>query len=452
MTETNDGSAPREASEPQFRVAVVGAGPAGFYATDALLKLGAPKVSVDLFERLAMPYGLVRYGVAPDHQKIKSVTRAFDRTMEHPRFRLFANVSLGHDLGIDELRSRYDAVVLAMGCETDRKLGIPGEDLIGCYPATRFVAWYNGHPDFRDYGVKLDAQRAIVIGAGDVSMDITRMLVQRPEDLRATDIAPYALAVFAESRIKKVTIVARRGPAQTPFALKELKDIVDLPNVCMIVDAAPVEAALADSSITDSTIRRKLEFLHEIAKSQPAAQTGPDQRSVELLFLRSPTRIDGDERAKTVQLEKNALSATGNGLAARGTGQFETIEAGLVFPAVGYRGVPMPDVSFEETRGVIPNLGGRVTTADGTIVPRLYTAGWIKRGPSGVIGTNKADANETVKALIEDLTATPTAPSNAQIDIAHLLRDRGVRVITLADWQRIDVLETQRGAPRQGAR
>lgn len=425
-----------------YRAAVVGAGPAGFYAAESLLKATAPSFTVDLIERLPMPYGLVRYGVAPDHQKIKSVTKAFDKVGSNPHCRFLGNVRLGRDVSATELLASYDVVILCMGCETDRKLGIAGEELRGCYPATKFVAWYNGHPDFRDFSVSLEGTHAIVVGAGDVSMDITRMLCRTPAELQETDIAPYAAKVFEQSKLKRVSIVIRRGPEHTPFALKELHDIVELGNVTVKVDGSAVAAALADESNTDTMVRRKLEYLAQLAQRQD-----PDrERVVELLFHRSPIEIRGQNgRITQVKLAKNAVVKDAQGVArAATTSDSEWLDAELVFPAVGYRAEPTAGLAFDDKRGIVPNQDGRVLDSAGQRVPRLYSAGWLKRGPSGVIGTNKLDANETVNVVLEDLRAGSPAPV-AGSGLDALLKQRGVRVVSFADWQRLDSTERTRG-------
>jgi len=431
-----------DAAASPYRAAVVGAGPAGFYAAESLLKASNPSFTVDLLERLPMPYGLVRYGVAPDHQKIKSVTKAFDKIAGNARFRFLGNVRIGHDVTVAELLGGYDVVVLCMGCGTDRKLNIPGEELTGCYPATKFVAWYNGHPDFTDFSVSLRGTHAVVVGAGDVSMDITRMLCRRPEELRATDIAPYAAATFDQSRIRKVSIVIRRGPEHTPFALKELHDIVELGNVTVRVDAAVVNRALEECTDSGGTVRRKLEYLVALGKLQEPEK----ERVVEMLFYRSPVEIRGQHGHVTqVKLAKNAVVKDAQGQArAESTEDSEWLDAELVFPAVGYRAEPTPGAAFDESRGIIPNTNGRVLDESGLIVPRLYSAGWLKRGPSGVIGTNKLDANDTVALVLEDLRASSPIPvANPGVDA--LLEQRQVRVISYADWQRLDTAERAHG-------
>jgi ferredoxin--NADP+ reductase len=430
-----------------LRVAVIGSGPAGFYTVDALVKHKQVVAEVDLFERLSAPYGLVRYGVAPDHQKIKSVTVAYDKLGENPRVRFLGNVNVGHGaVSIDDLRAHYDQIVLAVGCETDRRLGIPGEDFAGSHAATSFVAWYNGHPDFREHAVDLETERAAIVGVGDVAMDLSRLLMKSVSELATTDMPPYALEAFGKSRVKEVVVLARRGPAQAAFAAKELEDIVDLPGVDVIVDADHVRADIESGAAEDGLSKRKLDYLATVA-GRPA--TAGSKRVI-LRFLASPVEILGEGgRVTGIIVEENALVTDEHGrIAARGTGRTQTIPVGLVFRSVGYRGVPIPGVPFDAAAGIVPNVEGRVLK-DGEPWPDVYVSGWIKRGPSGVIGTNKSDAAATVQRMVEDIAGRsepePTVKSS-RTAIDALLKDRGVRVVTWADWKRLDALERARGA------
>jgi ferredoxin--NADP+ reductase len=429
--------------ERSLRVAVVGAGPAGFYTTEALVKQKQIAVEVDLFERLPAPYGLVRYGVAPDHQKIKSVSAAYDKLLAHPRVRLLANVDVGTDVTVGELTEHYDQVVFAVGCATDRHLGIAGEDLDGVHAATSFVAWYNGHPDFRDYRVNLDARRAAIVGVGDVSMDIARMLVRSPAELAATDIAGHAERVFRESRVEEVLVFGRRGPAQAAFATKELEDIVELPNVHVGVNPDEVRRDYESGEEFDGLQRRKLDYLAGLASRGPSSTA----KRIELRFFASPVEILGEGgRVTALRIEHNEVVKDQQGkFVARGTGAVETIPVGLVFRSVGYRGVPIPGVPFDERRAIVPNRGGRVLRGD-EVWPNVYVAGWIKRGPSGVIGTNKSDAAETVQRMLEDLGPGDPAPNAGRPRLDGLLEQRGVRVLDFAAWKRLDELERKRGA------
>ena len=437
-------SLPLGTEQRPLRVAVIGAGPAGFYTAEALLKHKQLTAAVDLFDRLPAPYGLVRYGVAPDHQKIKSVTAAYDKLFDNPRMRFFGNVNVGHGVSVEEMLGLYDQVVFAVGCETDRRLGIAGEDLAGSHAATSFVAWYNGHPDFTDYAVDLDAERAVIVGVGDVAMDLTRMLLRDVNDLAKTDIDGHALDVFRKNKVREVVLLARRGPAQAAFAAKELEDIVELPGMEVVIDHAHVRDDLESGEEHDGLTRRKLEYLSTLA----TRSKGGGSRRMVFRFLTSPVEIVGDgNRVTGVRIEHNELAKDHSGRSsARGTGKFETLDAGLVFRSVGYRGVAIPGLPFDEKQGIVPNTDGRVLR-NGEVLPRLYVSGWIKRGPSGVIGTNKSDAAATVQRMAEDTARLATTPAAAGA-VEELLRTRGIRAISWADWRRIDAVERERGAAR----
>jgi ferredoxin/flavodoxin---NADP+ reductase len=439
-------STPRVGSEVRpLRVAVVGAGPAGFYAAEALTKQSLLRVRVDLFERLPVPYGLVRYGVAPDHQKIKSVTRAYDKVAAKPEVRYFGNVRVcSEDLTLEELLAHYDQVVFAVGCETDRRLGIPGEDLPGSHAATRFVAWYNGHPDFVGYEAAFDHERAAVIGVGDVALDLARLMVTDPDVLAKTDIADSALERFRGSRIREVLVIARRGPAQAAFATKELEELVDVPGIDVLIDPADVTRSMQHAESLSGLDRRKLEYLETVSKRPRKGAA----RTVRFLFFQSPVAIIGDDDGvRALEVEHNELLRAADGsFKVAPTGRRAVHSVGLVLRSVGYRGTALAGVPFDERAGIIPNAEGRIRGETG-IVPRLYCAGWIKRGPSGVIGTNKADAAETVAHMLEDAESAgfSGADSNAA-DIEALLARRGVRVVTFADWQRLSALEVEAGS------
>ncbi len=438
-------------AERALRVAIFGAGPAGYYAADHLLRQDGLVVEVDMFDRLPTPYGLVRAGVAPDHQKIKSVTAAFDKVAAHPRFRFYGCVELGKELSIEDLRRHYHQILYTTGAQTDRRMGIPGEDLRGSHPATEFVAWYNGHPDYRDLTFDLSQERAAIVGVGNVAVDVARILSRTPGELATTDIADHALEALRKSRIREVYLLGRRGPAQAAFTNPEVKELGELEGADVIVRADEVEldelsrAALERSG--DRAERKKVEILQDYARRQPA---GKPKRLV-LRFLVSPIEILGDDTGNVVGLTlvRNQLVATETGsLQAKPTGEVETLPVGLVFRSVGYRGVPLPGVPFNEAWGVILNEKGRVLDPD-TKQPRVgeYTAGWIKRGPTGVIGTNKPDAAETVAAMLEDAAAgraiDPPEPEAAVID--RLVRSRQPRCVSYADWKRLDALEVERG-------
>lgn len=410
-----------------LRVAVVGSGPAGFYAAGALLAADVP-IEVDMYERLPTPWGLVRLGVAPDHPKLKTVSRAFERIAERPGFRFLGNVEVGRDVTQADLARLYDAVVYAVGAQTDRRLGIPGEDLPGSWPATEFVAWYNGHPDFQHLEFDLGVERAVVIGVGNVALDVARMLALTPEELGPTDTTDAAIAAICGAGIREIVVVGRRGPAQAAFTTPELAELGELAGADVIVDPADLEGA----EPTDTNSQRNLEVLREFAAREPA---GKPKRIV-LKFFRSPIAIHGVDRVESVELVKNVLDADSRAVP---TDEYETLACGLVFRSVGYRGVQLPDVPFDERSGTIPNEGGRVA-------PGLYCAGWIKRGPTGVIGTNKKDATETVERLLEDLRDAPRNGVTAD-DVDTFLEERGVRRVVYAGWLSIDEVERGAGEP-----
>jgi ferredoxin--NADP+ reductase len=416
------------------RVAVVGSGPAGFYAAGALLAADPP-VEVDMFERLPTPWGLVRLGVAPDHPKIKSVSKAFERIAERPGFRFLGNVEIGRDLGPEDLQELYDAVVYAVGAQTDRRMGIPGEDLPGSWPATEFVAWYNGHPEHQELEFDLSIERVVVIGAGNVAVDVARMLALTPEELAPTDTTNAAIAAMAGSAIKEIVLLARRGPVQAAFTTPELIELGELAGCDVVVDPADLELDAASESALDgdTNATRNLEVLRAFA----ARPLHGHPRKLFLRFLLSPVALAGDARVEAVEVVRNRLEPDGRGgLRAVPTEEQETIPCGLVFRSVGYRGVPLPGLPFHDGRGVIPNEGGRVA-------PGVYVAGWIKRGPSGVIGTNKKDASETVELLLDDLHGAPAKGRTAD-DVDGLLLERGAAPVLYHGWTAID--EVERGA------
>ncbi len=432
-----------------LRVAIIGSGPAAFYAADHLFKQTQLAIEVDMFDRLPTPFGLVRGGVAPDHYKIKSVTAIYDKIAANPRFRFFGNVEFGKHVLLSDLLGLYHQVLFANGAQSDRKMGIPGEDLKGSFAATQFVAWYNGHPDYRHLQFDLSQETAAVIGVGNVAIDVARILCRTPEELRATDIAPHALEALTASKIKTVYLLGRRGPAQAAFTnpeVKELGEMVDADPVCLPEETQldPLsQAAIAN----DRTVQKKVEILQSYA-ARPLTGKANQLR---LRFLVSPTELIGDEtgHVKQMKLVKNILVAgDGGDIKAKATDQFEVIDVGLVFRSVGYRGVPLPDVPFNEKTATILNEKGRVLDPAGkTPLPGLYASGWIKRGPSGVIGTNKPDSVETVNLMLEDLQAGQTAqPAAPTADAAlALIQARQPRFVSYGDWKTLDALELANG-------
>lgn len=429
------------------RIAIIGAGPSGFYAAGALLQQKDYHLSIDIFDRLPTPYGLVRYGVAPDHQKIKSVTKIYERTASDDRIRYFGNVDLGTDISYEEIKAHYDQIVYAVGALSDRQLEIPGEDLPGSFSATEFVAWYNGHPDFVDYEVDLSVESVAVIGVGNVAMDVTRILAKSVAELEKTDIADHALEKLRNSNVKNIHILARRGPVQVKFTNPEIKELGELELADVIVKHEDLELDPASQAelATDRTTQRNLETLREFAER---GATGKPRR-IYFHFLRSPVEIIGDDRVSGLRMEKNILVAKEGGyLASEGTGDIETLPIGLIFRSIGYRSVPIPGVPFYEPWGLIPNEKGRVTTTHkGDIVPGEYVVGWAKRGPTGIIGTNKPDAVETVNLMLEDVPQlTPVQADKARPQtIVDLLQARGIEYVSFADWQILDKIEVEQG-------
>ena len=434
--------------ERPLRVAIVGAGPSGFYAAGALLKPTDLSVTVDMFERLPAPHGLVRYGVAPDHQNIKSVSKVYDRTADSENFRFFGNVEYGRDINYDDLRAHYDAVIYAVGAQSDRRLNIPGEDLPNSMSATEFVAWYNGHPDYVDLAPDLSCEAALVVGVGNVAMDVARILAKSAAELKTSDIADHALAALEQSNIKRVYVVARRGPAQSKFTNVEIREFGHLDVADVIVDKAELrlDAASSASVQDDTSAQKNMDYLN--AYSEMGSTGKPHQ--VFFRFLLSPVEIIGDDgKIVAVKLEKNRLRPTNTGyINSEGTGEFETIECGMVLRSVGYKGLPLPGVPYNERRGTIPNDVGRIVDP-ATEKPLYgeYVVGWAKRGPTGVIGTNKPDSIETVNSLLDDLRSGKITPAtNADPDaVTALLAQRNVRYVSIAEWRVLRDMEVAKG-------
>jgi ferredoxin/flavodoxin---NADP+ reductase len=435
--------------ENPLRVAIVGSGPAGFYAAGHLLKAKDVEVEVDVFDRLPTPWGLVRAGVAPDHPNIKAVSRVYEKTAALPGFRFFGNVELGTDLSHDELTDRYHAVIYAVGAQTDRRMGIPGEDLPGSWAATEFVAWYNGHPDYREIEFDLSAERAVVVGNGNVAMDVTRMLTTDPEELAKTDCADHALEVLRESQVKEVVVLGRRGPAQAAFTNPELLELAELTDADVFVDAGDCELdSLSAESIAGEghlTARKNVEILTDYSQREPVGK----ERRIVLRFVVSPVEILGEDRVEGVRIVRNELHQENGTLRPRATDVTEEIECGLVFRSIGYRGVPLADLPFDEGRGTIPNDGGRIVHPESGPVTGEYVVGWIKRGPTGIIGTNKKDAQETVDSVLADAAAgSLLEPSHPERDeIESLLSERKPDHVTYAGWEAIDRAEKDAGEP-----
>jgi ferredoxin/flavodoxin---NADP+ reductase len=429
------------------RIAIVGAGPAGAFTASQLIRHGNG-VDIDLIERLPTPWGLLRAGVAPDHGEIKLLDEMFERTVFGQGCRFFGNVAVGTDVTHADLMRRYHAVVYAVGAQTDRSLGIPGEDLPGSLPATAFVGWYNGHPDYRDLRPDLSARTAVIIGNGNVAADVARLLTRNPDELARTDVADHALAALRESQVKRVIVLGRRGPAQAAFTNAELRELGRMQGVAVAVDSAEVELDpvsaqwLAEEGTF--TARRNVERLREYA----AAPRDPEaSRTIELRFLRSPVAIRGTDRVEAIEVVTNAIARDDAGvLRARPVSDAtETIECGLVLRSVGYQAVPLPDVPFDDRAYVLPNDRGRVLDLDtGEQVRGVYAVGWIKRGPTGILGTNKRDAEETVGSLVADLRAGALNQPPESGGVEELLAGRE-DVVTVDGWRTIDREELAAG-------
>lgn len=442
-----------------LRVAIFGSGPAGFYAAGELLKQKDVTVCVDMFDRLPTPYGLVRGGVAPDHQKIKAVIRQYEKIAGRPGFRFFGNVTFGEDVLLDEVLGHYHQVLFSTGAESDRRLGIPGEDLPGSDPATIFVGWYNGHPDYRDLQYDLSrVERVAVIGNGNVAMDVTRILARSIEELSTTDIADYALETLKKSAVKEIYLLGRRGPAQAAFTNPEIRELTEMQVADLVVRPADLELDEVNAEFLAQAEDRVHQGNMDILTAQIPKSEGTKPKKVRARFFVSPVEIYGQDAVTGLKLERNRLLKDDGGtLRARGTGEYEELpDVQMVFRSIGYKGHPLKGVPFDERAGIIPNTDGRVIDPDTQApVARLYVAGWIKRGPSGVVGTNKPDAIETVSLMLEDLRngGVPDGVQTAPEAAPALLDRKGVRFVSFADWQYLDRIEVEagheRGKPRE---
>src|SRR6201990_264946 len=403
-----------------YHVAIVGSGPSGFFAAASLLKAADASdeidVNVDMLEMLPTPWGLVRSGVAPDHPKIKSISKQFENIADDPRFRFFGNVVVGEHIEADELAEHYDAVIYAVGAQSDRALNIPGEDLPGSVAAVDFVGWYNAHPNFEQISPDLSGRRAIVIGNGNVALDVARILVTDPGELAQTDIADHALESLRPCGVEEVVIVGRRGPLQTAFTTLELRELADLEGVDVIVDPADLEGITEeDATAVGKVCKQNIKVLRDYAGRERRS----GHRRMVFRFLTSPIEIKGDDKVEQIVLGRNELVTDQSGrVAAKDPGEREVIPVQLVVRSVGYRGVPTPGLPFDDKSATIPHSHGRVEGRRNE-----YVVGWIKRGPSGVIGTNKKDSQETVDTLIADLTEAK--------ELADFPDDHGDR---LAEW------------------
>ena len=433
-----------------WKIAVIGSGPAGFYAAGELFRQQSWEIKVDMFERLPTPFGLVRGGVAPDHQKIKSVQKIYSRIAENENFRFFGNVEFGRDIFQADLLEHYDAVIYSVGSPADRELGIPGEDLSGSHSATEFVAWYNGHPDFCDYKFDLSAKNAFVIGIGNVALDVARILAKTPEELAETDIADYALDALRASQLEDIWLVGRRGPVQAAFSPAELREFMELAEADVVVEQNVLELDAESQQILETDASNDTKKNIEILKQISLRDVSAKKRRVHFLFLSSPVEISGNDKVEKISLVRNQLVKREDGsLAAQPTEEINESATELVFRSIGYHGQPLPDLPFDQKSGTIPNECGQVKDPENgnKLRNREYVAGWIKRGPSGVIGTNKQDAVETVHRMLETfLNEKMEAGKNCtNPDIVALLENRNVKYVSFADWKLIDAHETEAG-------
>jgi len=425
------------------RAAIVGSGPSGFYAAEALLE-SEQTVLVDMFERLPAPFGLVRSGVAPDHPNLKKPIRGYQRIAESRRFRFLGNVTVGRDITVEELKRCYHVIIFACGAETDRKLGIPGEHLAGSHAATEFVGWYNGHPDYRDLVFDLSHETAVVIGQGNVAVDVCRILCKTTDELRHTDIAGHALAVLAQSKIRDVYMIGRRGPVQAKFAHQELKALGKLADCDALVAPHDLELNPASREELADKRNRASGKSYEVLQGFAARQAPTRHRRLHIQFLKSPKELKGEGKLERVMLARNRLEGEPLQQVARETGEVEELACGVLFRSVGYCGVAIQGVPFDDDRGVIPNQDGRIVDGQ-NVVAGLYVTGWIKRGPTGLIGTNRADSAATVMSLLADLPKLPAGPKTGADGLTATLQHRAVRVVNYADWQVIDAAEVRRG-------
>jgi len=444
-----------------LNIAVVGSGPAGLYTAEALAKqapaLGV-SVQVDVLDRLPTPYGLVRYGVAPDHKSIKSIAEYLRKVLESPDVRFVGGVHLGDDISRDDLLGVYDAVVYATGAMRDRRLDIPGEDLPGSFAATDFVNWYCGHPDVEMSAFTLNSESVAVIGVGNVAVDVARILARDPASLAETDVPHPVLEILHASKVREVHMIGRRGPAHAKFTTKELRELGDLPGVDVVVSAHEADLNMFDLAGEGATLAesdRRVRGNMVAISNWASGKTAGTGRRLTVRFWLRPTEVLGEDKVSGLTLERTRLDASG---ALTGTGEFETLDAQMVLRSVGYQSVPLPGVPFDARACVVPNVAGRVIdTATGTPLPGEYVAGWLKRGPTGVIGTNKSDAAETVRSLLEDLAGADTAAvpragllryregavASGESPLAPLLAERGITPVSYQEWLRIETAEAE---------
>ena len=420
-----------------LRVAIVGAGPSGFYVADSLFR-SKLSVVIDTFDKLPTPYGLLRGGVAPDHQQMKTVGKYYEKVALTPGFSFFGNVTIGKDVSVDELKQHYDVIVFTCGAQTDKKMGISGEDKQGSYTATEFVGWYNGNPDYQDLNVDLSKEKIAIVGQGNVAIDVARILAKTRQELASSDITEHALSLLDKSHVKEIHLIGRRGPVQAAFTELEIKELGELEDCDVVID--PQDLILNEASQIElddpanNKARKNMLVLQEFAKRSVTNKA----KKIVLHFFKSPLEVLGDTSVKGLRLGRNHLEGSPNQQKAVLTDQHAELQCDLIFRSVGYRGVRIEGVPFDDAKGIFPNQEGRMGNA-------MYCSGWIKRGPSGVLGSNKPDGAQTVQSILQDLeslTPCPFRDSKAVLDILTL---RNVRVVTFEDWKKIDTEELNRG-------
>ena len=433
-----------------MRIAIIGSGPAGFYAAEALLRRTDTIVHVDMFDRLPTPFGLVRGGVAPDHQSIKAVTRVYEKTAARPTFRFMGNVCLGSDVAVEELHRHYHQIVYAIGNEGDRRLGIPCEGIAGCTPATVFIGWDNGHPDYRDAKIDLSVSRVAVVGNGNVAIDAARILLRTPAELEKTDVAAHALEALRHSQVREVFILGRRGPEQASFTPPELKEFGEMDDVAPIVALEELAGCAIPETAGSSQQEKNLKILQSFATRQAGEKT----KKLYLRFLVSPTEIiaGADGRVAGLVLEKNRLETQPDGsVNARGTGETEILKVGMVLPAIGFAAKRIDGVPYDEKNRVIANEDGRVVDpASRNVIANEYVVGWARTGPQGLIGSHKGASAHVVEHMIADGAGLEARELPEREAIDDLLHQRGVQIVSFSDWKRLDDVEVARGE-RRGA-
>ena len=436
-----------------MRVAIIGSGPAGFYAAEALLRRTDTVVHVDMFDRLPTPFGLVRGGVAPDHQSIKAVTRVYEKTAARPTFRFLGNVCLGRDVTVDELRQHYHQIVYAVGNEADRRLGIPGEGMPRCTPAAVFIGWYNGHPDYRHAKIDLSVSRVAVVGNGNVAIDAARILLRTPAELEKTDIAVHALEALRNSQVREVFILGRRGPAQASYTPPELKELGEMEDVDLVVAPGELAGCVVSEAEGGSQQKKNLKILQSFAARQPDAKV----KKLHLRFLVSPTEVIANAAGNVagIALEKNRLEIQPDGSAiARGTGEIEVLDVGMVLSAIGFSAERIADVPFDEKLRVIANEDGRVVDpVSRSVIAKEYVVGWARTGPQGLIGSHKGASAHVVEHMIVDGAGLEIRALPDRDALISLLRERGSQIVSFSDWKQLDDIELARGelrgAPRE---